>query len=213
MRGNISKSKTLKGEDGPPGYTPKKGVDYLTDAEIQAFKDENLTPISESLDNHKSNGDVNAQHLTVAEKTAIADEIESLGEDIHGVVIYADQIKGDVNTLTDRVYVLEASSVTAIPNTLEPNKAYNFGAVDELVLAYPSIANDGDVIYVTFRSDGLQATNLIVSEINMHDEFDLIPEYGEGYELYAKYIDGGWLVKYSSYIPHVFSRVPEIEEE
>ena len=140
-------------------------------------------------------------------------DFESLRNDANGLVVEVTDIWRAVNLNTEAVHMVTAPPITAIPNVLEANKSYNFGTVEELLLVFPTEANDGDVIYITFRSDGLQATNLIVNEINMHDEFDLIPEHGEGYEIYAKYIDGSWLVKYSSYIPSAFDRLPDIEEE
>lgn len=152
----------------------------------------------------------NLENLTTENKTSLVEAINEINSDCDGRQTELEQLTTMVYNLHDIVMGIPKN---IIPATLEPNTEYNFGTVDELVLVFPSIANDGDVIYVTFRSDGVQATNLIVSEINMHDEFDLIPEYGEGYELYAKYIDGGWLVKYSSYVPYAFNRVPEIEEE
>lgn len=102
---------------------------------------------------------------------------------------------------------LYPNTVTVVPTTLVPNTAYNFGSVENLTLSFPTEANDGDVIYVTFRSDGVNPTNLVVNTLNLHDDFDLIPESGLGYEIYAKFIDGFWLAKYSEYVPNSYVEI------
>ena len=86
---------------------------------------------------------------------------------------------------------------TMIPSTLRENATYNLGEQTELSLIFPTTANDGGVIYITFRS-GATATNLTVDTTNTSD-IDLIPEVNTGYEIYAKYNGSIWIVKYSEY--------------
>lgn len=153
---------------------------------------------------HENNENVNVKHLTDAEKSnveKIPEELEAIREDIVVVAGYVDRVSGDVNFLTDRVYALEASTVTDIPTTLEANTAYNFGSQNaSLTLTFPSIANDGDVIYIGFVCrEGL---NLVVDTTNTFD-FDLVPEKDTGYEIYAKCTTNlgvlRWILKYSEY--------------
>ena len=181
---------------------------------------------SSDLISHRLNEFENENHLTNEEKTNV-DKLPIIEEDL--ARIFSGEINVPNSDMANRAladmngnYITDTYAtkkevnpdvITTVPTTLEPNKSYNFGTVEELSLGFPSNANDGDVIYVTFRSDGVNPTNLVVNTLNLHDEFELIPEYGEGYEIYAKYIDGGWLAKYSSYVPHDFNRLPETEEE
>ena len=98
--------------------------------------------------------------------------------------------------------------ITEIPTTLEPNKAYNFGIVDNLSLSFPTYANDGDVIYITFfaEADEGKLPNLVIDTTNTTD-IELIPENSTGYEIFAKYngnasafgIDNYWIVNYSEF--------------
>lgn len=98
--------------------------------------------------------------------------------------------------------------ITEIPTTLEPNKAYNFGFVHTLSLSFPTYANDGDVIYITFFAESDEGTlpNLVIDTTNTTD-IELIPENSTGYEIFAKYngnasafgIDNYWIVNYSEF--------------
>lgn len=139
---------------------------------------------------------------------SIIEEIERVDEDIDSVQSDMLQESERLNRLTDEVYgledrvhVLEASTVTDVPTTLEVNTAYNFGSQNAaLTLTFPSIANDGDVIYIGFVCrEGL---NLVVDTTNTFD-FDLVPEKDTGYEIYAKCTTNlgvlRWIVKYSEY--------------
>ena len=87
--------------------------------------------------------------------------------------------------------------ITTIPSTLEANKQYNFGEVTELALAFPTIANDGDVIYLTFKS-GTTATTLTIDTTNTCD-IEFVPEANTGYEIFGKYNGEIWIVNYSEY--------------
>lgn len=172
----------------------------------------------EALELHRANEDVNAQHLTAAEKESLQSrltDIDSIIEEIEQIDGDIDNVKGEIlqeserlNRLTDEMYglkdrvlVLEAIPKTEVPTTLEVNTAYNFGSQNTaLTLTFPSIANDGDVIYIGFVCrEGL---NLVVDTTNTFD-FDLIPEKDTGYEIYAKCTTNlgvlKWIVKYSEY--------------
>ena len=94
---------------------------------------------------------------------------------------------------------LRPTPVTDVPSTLVANTPYNFGEQTELSLLFPTTANDGDVIYISFLSRDI-ATNLTVDTTNT-TEIDLVPETNTGYEIYAKYNQSiaCWIVKYSEY--------------
>lgn len=95
---------------------------------------------------------------------------------------------------------LHPTPITEAPVTLVANKEYNFGWVSELSLSFPTIANDGDVIYVTFfAEDSLGGVpNLVIDTTNTSD-IELIPEQSTGYEVFAKYNGEIWIVNYSEY--------------
>ena len=143
--------------------------------------------------------------------------------DRHGVKIYAAQsgvdniMNGEVNvpvadfanqalTDTNGNYItdfyatkeeLRPHPVYVMPSTLAPNVTYNFTTQPNITLAFPTVANDGDVIYITFEC-AETSTNLTVDTTNTSD-IDLIPEANTGYEIYAKYNGSIWIVKYSEY--------------
>ncbi|MBQ6894080.1 MAG: hypothetical protein IJN40_01135 [Clostridia bacterium] len=101
-----------------------------------------------------------------------------------------------------RIYNLESrvfqTPRTTIPSTLEPNRQYNFGEVTGLSLTFPSIADDGDVVYLTFKS-GATATNLTIDTTNTTD-LEIIPESNMHYEIFGSYNGSVWLVNYSEYL-------------
>lgn len=111
----------------------------------------------------------------------------------------ADFIKNkpDVVERTEFNEALNPTPIKTIPATLEPNKEYNFGEVTELVLAFPTEAEDGDVIYLTFKS-GATATALTIDTTNTCD-IEVIPEVNTGYEIFGKYNGSIWIVNYSEY--------------
>jgi hypothetical protein len=128
-------------------------------------------------------------------------KIDDIESDVN-IVIMDDlpKIWRAINNNTDGLDELTAPPIRVIPTTLEANKAYNFGSQHNVTLAFPSVANDGDVIYVGFVSR--ETTNLVVDTTNTYD-FDLVPEVNTGYEIYAKCnTDEGftrWIVKYAEY--------------
>lgn len=116
-----------------------------------------------------------------------------------------DSLVGAINEIYDDIH---SSPVEVVPDVLSPNKEYNLGIVDNLHLTFPSVANDGDVIYISFfaeASDG-NSLNLVIDTTNTSD-IELIPENATGYEIYAKYIKDNlgtflgdyWVVNYSEY--------------
>lgn len=102
-------------------------------------------------------------------------------------------IIGIKNTISD----INPAPITTIPSTLEANKQYNFGEVTELSVAFPTVANDGEVIYLTFYS-GAVATTLSVDTTNTCD-IEVVPEVNTGYEIFGKYNGSIWIVNYSEY--------------
>ena len=87
--------------------------------------------------------------------------------------------------------------ITTIPTTFSPNQQYNFGEVTELALAFPTVANDGDVIYATFIT-GETATALTIDTTNTCD-IEFVPEPHTGYEVFGKFNGSIWIVNYSEY--------------
>ena len=86
-----------------------------------------------------------------------ADILQQWEEDLFGT-----SVEGVTNIYTARDASLEAIEekgmemydrlyfppITEIPTILESNKEYNFGEITELTLVFPTLANNGDVIYV-----------------------------------------------------------------
>lgn len=87
--------------------------------------------------------------------------------------------------------------IKAVPATLARNKQYNFGEQASLSLAFPTVANDGDVIYLTFKS-GATPTALTIDTTNTCD-IECIPEANTGYEIFGKFNGEIWIVNYSEY--------------
>jgi hypothetical protein len=92
---------------------------------------------------------------------------------------------------------MAVTPITEIPATLSPNTSYNFGDVESLHTAFPAIANDGDVIYLTFMVGGANP-NITIDFTNASD-IDIETEANTGYEIYAKYNGSIWIVGYSEY--------------
>ena len=59
------------------------------------------------------------------------------------------------------------------------------------------VANDGDVIYLTFTS-GAVATTLTIDTTNTCD-IEVIPETNTGYEIYGMFNGSIWIINYSEY--------------
>lgn len=87
--------------------------------------------------------------------------------------------------------------IEIVPTTLASNKQYNFGERDNLNLAFPTQAIDGDVIYLTFKS-GNTPTALTIDTTNTCD-IECIPEANTGYEIFGKFNGEIWIVNYSEY--------------
>ena len=105
-----------------------------------------------------------------------------------------------------------------IPSTLEANKEYYLGKKSDIMLIFPTIASEGDTIYLNFETGNL-AASIGVDLSNTTDEFDLIPEPEMGYEIYAKYNGRVWILSYSEYkapiddnLPVIDPEIPDIEE-
>lgn len=93
--------------------------------------------------------------------------------------------------------LINPTPITEPPTTLETNKQYNFGERKSLSLAFPTQANDGDVIYLTFKS-GATPTALTIDTTNTCD-IECIPEANTGYEIFGKYNGSIWIINYSEY--------------
>ena len=92
---------------------------------------------------------------------------------------------------------LRPTPITDTSSAITANNSYNYGEQTELSITFPTTANDGDVVYITFTS-GATATVLTLDTTNTSD-IELIPEANTGYEVYAKYNGTIWIVNYSDY--------------
>lgn len=92
---------------------------------------------------------------------------------------------------------LRPTPITSTATAITTNNSYNYGEQTELSITFPTTANDGDVVYITFKS-GATATVLTLDTTNTSD-IELIPEANTGYEVYAKYNGTIWIVNYSDY--------------
>lgn len=126
--------------------------------------------------------------------SAIETKTDSLQKSINDVTGEIDENDGRITNLESSVF---QAPITTIPATLEPNRQYNFGEVTELALSFPSIAEDGDVVYITFSS-GATATTLTIDTTNTCD-IEIIPEKNTGYEVFGKFNGSIWIVNYSEY--------------
>ena len=88
--------------------------------------------------------------------------------------------------------------VTELPTTLKVNQKYNFGERENLSLAFPTNAQDGDVVYLTFES-GETPTTLTIDTTNTTD-IEIIPEANCYYEIFGSFNGKIWLVNYSEYL-------------
>ena len=93
--------------------------------------------------------------------------------------------------------LINPTPIIIVPTTLGRNKQYNFGERESLNLAFPTWANDGDVIYLTFKS-GATPTALTIDTTNTCD-IECIPEANTGYEIFGKYNGSIWIINYSEY--------------
>lgn len=105
--------------------------------------------------------------------------------------------KSEIYTKTEVDTIINPIPITEAPTTLETNKEYNLGELQELSIVFPSVANDGDVIYLTFYS-GAAPTTLTIDTTNTSD-IEVIPESNTGYEIFGKFNGSIWIVNYSEY--------------
>jgi hypothetical protein len=108
-----------------------------------------------------------------------------------------EQIGNLQNNMSELEQYIYQVPIGIIPTTLGANQKYNFGEVAELSLAFPTTANDGDVIYLTFTS-GAAATTLTIDTTNTCD-IEVIPEVNTGYEIFGMYNGSIWIINYSEY--------------
>ena len=104
------------------------------------------------------------------------------------------KLASSIANLSNRAF---PTPITIIPTTLEANQKYNFGECSELGLIFPTTANDGDVIYLTFKS-GAVATTLTIDTTNTCD-IEVIPETNTGYEIFGMFNGSIWIINYSEY--------------
>lgn len=116
-----------------------------------------------------------------------------------GIATKADQdIQGNkISTTYATKTELRPTPITSTATSITANNSYNYGEKTELSITFPTTANDGDVVYITFTS-GATATVLTLDTTNTSD-IELIPEANTGYEVYAKYNGTIWIVNYSDY--------------
>ena len=115
----------------------------------------------------------------------------STWSDWEEVSVSRSEFKSAINSL-------RPTPITVIPSTLEANKEYSFGEVTTLSLAFPTISENGDVIYLTFKS-GVTATTLTIDTTNTTD-IEIVPEPNCYYDIFAKFNGSVWLVDYNEYL-------------
>ncbi len=123
--------------------------------------------------------------------------LETLRGDMDHFIMFTTDLDTQIHKNMDAIIALNPTPITTIPTTLESNKKYNFGELTELNLAFPTVANDGDVIYLTFKS-GATATALTIDTTNTCD-IEVIPEVNTGYEIFGSFNGSIWIVGYSEY--------------
>ena len=116
--------------------------------------------------------------------------------------LYTDNTDNLVDAVNEIYSDIHQEPLYAVPTTLEANAQYNLGERASLSLSFPTMTNDGDVIYLTFKS-GATPTTLTIDTTNTCD-IECIPEANTGYEIFAKFVrtdmeDGFWIVNYSEY--------------
>lgn len=113
-----------------------------------------------------------------------------------GVDYYTED---EIAEIAGEIYsAVSPAPITIVPTILEANQRYSFGEVTELALAFPTIANDGDVIYLTFKS-GETPTTLTIDTTNTTD-IEVIPEANCYYDIFGSFNGSVWLVNYSEYL-------------
>ena len=115
----------------------------------------------------------------------------STWSDWEEVSVSRSEFKSAINSL-------RPTPITVIPTTLEANKEYSFGEVTALSLVFPTIAENGDVIYLTFKS-GATAATLTIDTTNTTD-IEIVPEPNCYYDIFAKFNGSVWLVDYNEYL-------------
>ena len=131
---------------------------------------------------------------------ALEQDVSNLGDVAYKVATNTANINNltdQMDDVKDSIENLNPTPIKIIPTTLATDKKYNFGEVAELNLAFPTDANDGDVIYLTFKS-GAVATNLTIDTTNTCD-IEVIPETNTGYEIFGMFNGSIWIINYSEY--------------
>ena len=133
---------------------------------------------------------------------AISETYDFACENNYNMGMLSDLITVHNDTFVDAINEIYEDThqkpITTIPTTLSSNKQYNFGEVTSLSLAFPTSAEDGDVVYLTFFS-GDSETSLTIDTTNTCD-IEVVPETNTGYEIFGKYNGLVWIVNYSEYI-------------
>ena len=125
----------------------------------------------------------------------LAGNVDTHNTEIKAIGSRLDAHDSEIGSLVDFVF---ADLITDVPATLEAKREYCFGEVEALSLVFPTIANAGDVIYLTFKS-GEVATTLAIDTTNTTD-IEVIPEANCYYDIFAKFNGSVWLVNYSEYL-------------
>ena len=139
--------------------------------------------------------------------TNVQDNLVDAINEVYDNMVDNDRIAYSVDEISDEYLeiptvevtkeLINPTPVTETATTLKAYKQYNFGEVTTLNLAFPTVATDGDVIYLTFKS-GTTPTALTIDTTNTSD-IEVIPELNTGYEIFGKYNGEIWIVNYSEY--------------
>lgn len=217
FRGYVSTDAKVQSLEATPNdfaYSAESGTTWIYDAE-NGWQDtgipvpDQLTPPSDTtplmngkastgLENAYARGDHrHPTDTTRASVEALNDKVDK--EDGKGLSTN-DFTDGYVDMVEQAYWEVEAMHKAPqydIYGTLSAGYEYILGEVDELNLAFPTIANDGDVVYLTFKS-GATPTALTIDTTNTCD-IECIPEANTGYEIFGKFNGDIWIVNYSEY--------------
>jgi hypothetical protein len=105
--------------------------------------------------------------------------------------------KSETYTKTEVDNIINPIPITEAPTILAANNEYSLGELEELNIVFPSVANDGDVVFLTFAS-GETATTLSIDTTNTSD-IEVIPEPNCYYDIFGKFNGSIWLLNYSEY--------------
>lgn len=191
----VGETITFKASGFEPGQTTCDADWYFNDSWVDAMG----LPVADE------NGNIvltiqNKEEYSIGDASSFRIEISKHDEDLGYSVSAVDSFVVEYNihkTVSDTVKTVFQSPKHEISTYLKSNQKYNLGEMKELNLKFPTVAEDGDVIYLTFTS-GETPTNLSIDITNTCD-IDIVPEANTGYEIFGMHNGLIWIINYSEY--------------